>query len=129
MSIFKRRHEGAGHSNGSDTPPDESVQASSSDLEKRRPAAADAGAPQVKTGTVERPPQGVTSRPQPERGGGGDALAEDLMRRVAKAIDDWRVDNSLSAVPREIAFEQAIGILNAAYKSHRTSGAPVEPKG
>lgn len=42
-----------------------------------------------------------------------DALANDLVRRVMKAIDDWAHANGADAVPRHIIFEQALSILNA----------------
>jgi hypothetical protein len=42
-----------------------------------------------------------------------DPVADDLMRRVVKAIDDWIIDNGLTALPRNIAFQQALSILNA----------------
>jgi hypothetical protein len=42
-----------------------------------------------------------------------DAVANDLVRRVMKAIDDWSHANGADAVPRHIIFEQALSILNA----------------
>ena len=42
-----------------------------------------------------------------------DPVANDLVRRVMKAIDEWAQVNGAGAVPRHIIFEQALSILNA----------------
>jgi hypothetical protein len=42
-----------------------------------------------------------------------DSVANDLVRRVMKAIDEWAQANGADAVPRHIIFEQALSILNA----------------
>lgn len=42
-----------------------------------------------------------------------DAIANDLIRRVGFAIDDWAHSNGLTALPKQIIFEQALSILNA----------------
>ena len=51
----------------------------------------------------------------------GDAAANDLIRRVIKAIDDWARANGLDALPRHIVFEQALSILNAIDRNSPTS--------
>jgi hypothetical protein len=51
----------------------------------------------------------------------GDAAANDLIRRVIKAIDDWARANGLNALPRHIIFEQALSILNAIDRNSPTS--------
>ena len=48
-------------------------------------------------------------------------LADDLIRRVVEAIDDWREENDLLSVPREVAFEQAVSIIFA-YQSMMVPG-------
>jgi hypothetical protein len=53
---------------------------------------------------IKRPDQGSTD---------SDPIAADLIRRVLAAIDGWKRDNNLSALPPRIAFEQALSILNA----------------
>lgn len=49
----------------------------------------------------------VASRPS------SDPVADDLVRRVIQAIDGWIIDNGLEKLPRQIAFQQALSILNA----------------
>ena len=46
-----------------------------------------------------------------------DPLANDLILRVMKAIDDWARANKLTSLPRRVAFEQALSILNALDRS------------
>lgn len=52
-----------------------------------------------------------------------DPLADDLIVRVLKAMEDWARANGLSSLPRHIVFEQALSILNAmdrSFPSHKT---------
>jgi len=42
-------------------------------------------------------------------------LADDLIRRIVAAIDEWSAANNLSNLPRKIVFEQALAIMNALY--------------
>lgn len=53
-----------------------------------------------------------TNRPQAATAA-SDPLADDLMRRVFRAIDSWIADNHLDTLPRHLAFQQALSILNA----------------
>lgn len=40
-------------------------------------------------------------------------IADDLVRRVVAAIDEWARVNKLNAMPRHIIFQQALSIMNA----------------
>jgi hypothetical protein len=51
-----------------------------------------------------------------------DALAEDLIHRVMCAIREWTQANKLEHLPEEIAFEQALSILNSMYHIHCSQG-------
>jgi len=44
-------------------------------------------------------------------------LAEDLIRRIVNAIDEWAAENNLSNLPRKIIFEQALAIMTAFYEA------------
>lgn len=46
-----------------------------------------------------------------------DPLADDLIRRVLRAIDEWMVHNDVNGLPPHIAFQQALSILNALDRS------------
>ena len=46
----------------------------------------------------------------------GVPLADDLIRRIVVAIDEWAADNNLSSLPRKIVFEQALSIMNTLYE-------------
>jgi hypothetical protein len=44
-------------------------------------------------------------------------LADDLIRRIVKAIDEWAADNDLTNLPRKIVFEQALSIMTSLYET------------
>lgn len=100
----------------------------------RRSKPADPGGPATPAARPEPtvpplPPVAVAHR-IPTRDAGGspsrpadDALAEDLMRRVGTAIEDWATANDLRSVPRHIIFEQAMSILNAMDRSMTRPGS------
>ena len=44
-------------------------------------------------------------------------LADDLIRRIVIAIDEWAAENNLSNLPRKIIFEQALAIMTALYEA------------
>jgi hypothetical protein len=46
-----------------------------------------------------------------------DPLADDLIRRVLRAIDEWMVHNDVNGLPPHIAFQQALSMLNAIDRS------------
>lgn len=54
------------------------------------------------------------------RSGSEDLLAEDLLRRVRHAIQEWTTANRLGHLPEEVVFEQAVSILNSMYHVYRT---------
>lgn len=58
-------------------------------------------------------PQGEHAAPVPVPPVPKDAAADDLVRRVMAAIDEWARANGLSALPRHIFFQQALSVLNA----------------
>lgn len=45
-------------------------------------------------------------------------LADDLIRRIVKAIDEWAVANDLTNLPRKIVFEQALSIMTSLYEAN-----------
>lgn len=51
-----------------------------------------------------------------------DPLADDLTRRVMVAIGEWITANNLESIPRHVAFEQALSILNAIDRSFPAPG-------
>jgi hypothetical protein len=55
--------------------------------------------------------QSLTPASQPQ-----DFLAEDLMRRVTRAIEEWSQANRLENVPLDIILQQVISILKAGYQ-------------
>ena len=65
--------------------------------------------------TAPKPTGGLPVRN--DAGAGGDPLADDLVRRVLQAIEGWVVDNHLESLPRHIAFQQALSVLNALDRS------------
>lgn len=52
-----------------------------------------------------------TARPKTE------PLADDLMQRVTKAMDEWARANGLSNLPQKVIFQQVLSIMNAFYKN------------
>lgn len=57
-----------------------------------------------------------------------ESLAEDLTRRVMHAIQEWIDANELNRLPEEIAFEQALSILNSMYHIYRSQRAKRGPQ-
>jgi hypothetical protein len=45
-------------------------------------------------------------------------LADDLIRRIVKAIDEWSAANDLTNLPRKIVFEQALSIMTSLYEAN-----------
>jgi len=47
-------------------------------------------------------------------------LADDLIRRIVKAIDEWAAANDLTNLPRKIVFEQALSIMTSLYEANNS---------
>jgi hypothetical protein len=75
-----------------------------------QPVSSEAAAGNQQGAAVRRP---VAAARGKQASQSADPVADDLMRRVISAIDDWIIANGLDALPRHIAFQQALSILNA----------------
>jgi len=78
------------------------------------------GGPEPSRAAVTGINSAVSQAPIPARKAQDDALANDLIRRVIHAMDDWAQANGLNAVPRHIIFEQLLSILNAMDRNFAT---------
>lgn len=59
---------------------------------------------------------GFLANPITENDLGGDEKAQDLMRLVGQAIDEWANLYGMNNLPKKIIFQQALAILNAMNK-------------
>lgn len=65
-------------------------------------------------------PSGSSTASLQARSGNEDFLAEDLLRKIRHAIQEWITTNRLDHLPEEVAFEQAVSILNSVYHVYGT---------